>query len=33
LRDFQVTSKTFDCAVLLPREALRQIRSSIHETE
>ncbi len=33
LRDFQVTSKTFDCAVLLPREALQQIRSSIHETE
>jgi predicted nucleic acid-binding protein len=28
----QVTSKTFDCAVLLPREALRQIRS-IHEKE
>lgn len=25
LRDFQVTSKTFDCAVLLPREALQQI--------
>lgn len=32
LRDFQVTSKTFDCAVLLPREALQQIRS-IHEAE
>jgi putative PIN family toxin of toxin-antitoxin system len=27
LRHFQVTSKTFDCAVLLPREALQQIRS------
>jgi predicted nucleic acid-binding protein len=32
LRDFQVTSKMFDCAVLLPREALQQIRS-VHETE
>lgn len=27
LRHFQVISKTFDCAVLLPREALQQIRS------
>ena len=33
LRHFQIAGKTFNCAVLLPREALRQIRSSIHETE
>lgn len=32
VRHFQVAGKTFDCAVLLPREALQQIRSLHHAT-
>ena len=32
VRHFEPASKSFDCAVLLPREALQMIRSS-HETE
>ena len=33
LRHFEPASKSFNCAVLLPRQALQQLRSSIYETE